>query len=202
MEQQSDYNGLGPVPPPPRISGGELLSFSGSAGGVVQNEPVSVGTALPTAIFPAVAPFTVLTYKTSNGAYYAGVYYESDLLKNFADSTSGVSITGLLTSANPSPSDSGWHASSTGYKVYLEIATNAYSVTSATIKVDSNYVGGTWITNGDTQNDGGTPASQTFARKLIAEVGDSNVITQKVFNNLGMMNFCINGIPALYPIPI
>lgn len=50
MEQKYNFNGLGPVPPPPRISGGELLSFSGSSGGVVQNEPVSVGTVLPQAI--------------------------------------------------------------------------------------------------------------------------------------------------------
>ena len=136
-----------------------------------------------------------------NGGSY-GVYYGSKLLKNFADSTSGQTITGLLTSATPSPTDSGWHTASAGASVYLEIAISSYAITSATIKVDTSYVGGTWVTSGDTQNDGASPANQTFARKLIGEIGDNNVAAQNVFTNLGMMNFCINGIPALYPVTI
>ena len=147
----------------------------------------------------AQTPFGIWT-QTLSSTFYVGVNYYSDLWANFADSTSGVTVTGLL-GDNPASNDPGWIAvSGTNIPIYLEIAITDGNIASATIKADSSYVGGAMVTGGDTENDGGTPAVQTYARKLLARVEADNQITQIVYSSMGMINLCINGIPSIYPI--
>ena len=156
-----------------------------------------------------------------------GVYANSNLLLSLKPDDDQ-SITGLLTTAsgtatysppsldpdgsapsNPSFTGSpvtGWVSiSGSNQVVYLEITISNGSVTGAEIKADASFdtSADAWSTGAYVENDGQTPPSQTKARKLLAKVGeDVDGIEQYVFTHLVMQNMCINGIPALYPIPI
>jgi hypothetical protein len=203
------FQGFGPLPvPEPTHMGG--VGSGASFAPMVDSAPKSRiprKALLPTGGAATVEPnpFGIMTQTTLVGGtptVQFGVYATSDLLGIFCDSTSGIAITGLLSSYPPSPTDSGWvNSTESALSVYLELAIASYAITTATIKFDSSYVGGNWVTGGDTTGSG-TPVVQTFARKLIGEIGEGNEITQKVFTNLGMYSLCINGKAAIYPIAI
>ena len=155
-----------------------------------------------------------------------GVFANSNLLLSLKPDDDQ-SITGLLTTAsgtatyspptlnsdgsapsNPSFTGSpvtGWVSiSGSNQVVYLEITISNGSVTGAEIKADTSFdtSADAWSTGAYVENDGQTPPSQTKARKLLAKVGeDVDGIEQYVFTHLVMQNMCINGQPALYPVP-
>ena len=148
-------------------------------------------------------PFQILVDITGSGAKI-GVVNSSQLFGSATDSTTAIAISGLLSSDAPLSTDSGWKSISGAVKVYLEIAISSGAVSTSTppvIKADTTYVGGTWVDNGDTSHDTSTPPNQTFARKLIGEIDSDFNATMYVTSNLGMTDMCINGQPALYPVP-
>ena len=149
-------------------------------------------------------PFqTIISTITSGGAPQTrvGVSFISTLFKNAIDYTSDTPITGLLASTSPIDSDPGWKTVTGGESVYLEIAFTTGAFSTATIKVDSTYIGGLAVAHGDTEFDTSTPPTQTFARKLLGEVDSNLVIAQNVFSNLGLTALCANGQVIQYPIP-
>lgn len=147
--------------------------------------------------------FQVLTQKDGS-VTKAGVYYGSKLLKSLAPDDN-LSITGLLTSTTPSPSDSGWFTVVSGDKVWLEVSVLNATATSAQIKHDNSFSTGAaaWSSGAYVEDDGADLPKQTKARKLIAtfEGGSTISVLQHVSSNLVMFNMCIEGQSALYPLP-
>lgn len=124
-------------------------------------------------------PFTVLLRQSSSG-WVRGVVFNSKLVNLFGISPEApaIAISGLLTSLNPSPTDSGWIATAAGDKIWLEAEIGTWpALSSASIKSTSN---GDTYDGGDIQHDGGTPPAQTFARAVISNIGtstDGNLIS-------------------------
>jgi len=144
-------------------------------------------------------PFEVIR-KYISGQLSYGVAYYSELRSNFIDSTSTVTVTGLLSSNYPTDTDAGWVNAMPGDTAYLELAIASNAITSATMKIDGNYAGGIGVSGGDIEYDGSN--NQTYARKLIAEINADGTVHQYCFNNLGCVNMCVNGIACIVPITI
>ena len=203
---------LGPLPvPDPTYMGGvgNGTSFAPMVDSVPKSRIPRRGLLASLSTAPAPSAFAILSQVASGGGtptVQVGVYFYSKLLGLFYDSTTAISIIGLLSQYPPSTSDSAWVTAAAGQKVYLEMAISAGAVSTAHLKIDTSYSGGTWTTGGDTENDGGSPPSQTYARKLIGTIdavaAPSLSFTQEVFTSLGMMSCCINGEYAIYPVPI
>lgn len=132
--------------------------------------------------------FQCLT-QTISGVTSRGIYSGSILIQSF-DHTDTLSITGLLTSVTPTPTDAGWIVTSTTDYGWLEIDVDAsafpFTFSGAAIKSISN--GDMWG-GGEVQNDGGmgTPIvySQDKIRIVIYEMdvgpnGNPAVINQWV----------------------
>ena len=144
-------------------------------------------------------PFEVIR-KYISGQLSYGVAYYSELRSNFIDSTSTVAVTGLLASNYPTDTDPGWVNANPGDNAYLEIEISSSAITSATVKIDGNYIGGIGVFRGDVSFDGS--GNQIYARKLIAKINSDGTVHQYCFNNLGCMNICVNSVPCIIPIAI
>jgi hypothetical protein len=107
--------------------------------------------------------------------------------------TTGISITGLNEAQDVADGD----------LVYLEITISSLAVTAASIVMDSSFnPSATAFTTGSiTEDDGASPPNQTIARYPIAQISGTNSI-QSCFTNLSMYNMSINGIAAIYPVPV
>jgi hypothetical protein len=198
MAEEISFAGFGPIPSSnPTFAGG--FGRSGSFVPIDKNPIDLYGIAKPINQ-QQLFPFAVLRQYQGSTLNY-GVYYYSDLMGSVLDSTSGISITGLLQD-NPTESDPSWFTCNAGDSIYLEIAFSSGSPSTAKIKHGTNYVGGIWVTGGDLEDDGGSPPYQTYARKLIAKINTDLTVDQKLNSNIGMTYFCANGIPASYPISI
>jgi hypothetical protein len=168
-------------------------------------------------------PFQVITrnFPTQQKRvnWKAGIYSESYLFLSLKpDDDLSIDRSrggrGLLGSTTPNDTDPGWFtpfSGSTEDKVWLELGISpSGEVTQATIYIDSD---GTFDTSADAWGDnayveanGSTPPAQTKARKLIATLtqnqDDGTIdVFQHTTTNLVVQSMCINGQPALYPVP-
>jgi hypothetical protein len=197
MAEEISFQGFGPISQPiPTFQGG-----FGRSGSFTPQFPKNVkidGNSLNTRqIF---YPFQVLRKYIDETLTY-GVAYYSELRSNLIDSNSQVSIQGLLSQNYPKDTDGGWVQANTGDRIYLEIEFYAYGgISSAKIKMDTNYVGGIDVTGGDVEFTDTDPPTLQYSRKLIAEINSDGTVLQYCYNNLGMMNICVNGYGVSYPV--
>jgi hypothetical protein len=197
MAEEISFQGFGPITQSvPTFQGG-----FGRASSYVPQFPQKVsvdGNSLNTRqIF---YPFQVIR-KYIGGDLSYGVAYYSELRGSFLDSNSQVSIEGLLSQNYPKDTDSGWVQANTGDRIYLEIEFNEYGgISSAKIKMDTNYVGGIDVTGGDVEFTDTDPPTLQYSRKLIAEINSDGTVLQYCYNNIGMMNICVNGYGVAYPV--
>jgi hypothetical protein len=196
MAEEISFQGFGPISQPiPTFQGGfgRSSSFTPQFPKDVKIDGNSLNTRQ---IF---YPFQVLRKYIDETLTY-GVAYYSELRSNLIDSNSQVSIQGLLSQNYPKDTDSGWVQANTGDRIYLEIEFDVYGdISTAKIKMDANYVGGIDVTGGDVEFTA-PPVTQKYARKLIAKINSDGTVLQYCYNNLGMMNMCINGYASSYPI--
>jgi hypothetical protein len=199
MAQEISFSSFGAIPSSnPTFHGG--LGRSGSFVPIAR-QPVDISGNQAKINPNPEYPFAVWR-KLQSGVLKYGVYYYSELRSDFLDSTSVVEITGLLGN-NPTASDPNWFTASSSTKIYLQIRISSGIISSASIKHDTSYNGGVWVSGGDVEDDRATPPDipkQIYARKLIAEINTDGTIDQKLNTNLGMINLCVNGIAAIYPI--
>jgi hypothetical protein len=197
MAEEISFQGFGPITQSaPTFQGG-----FGRSSSYVPQFPKKVnidGNSLNTRqIF---YPFQVLR-KYIDGTLSYGVAYYSELRASFLDSNSQFAIQGLLSQNYPTDTDSGWVNANTGDRIYLEIEFNEYGgLSTAKIKMDTNYVGGIDVTGGDVEFTDADPPKLQYSRKLIAEINDDGTVLQYCYNNLGMMNICVNGYGVAYPV--
>jgi hypothetical protein len=93
--------------------------------------------------------------------------------------------------------------------VWLDITISSGSVSAITIKTNTSNTGGfditlpAWDSSGKSYVSKDSSNNQTNAKILLAKYDPSGspAFTQLVNSNLVMMNMCINGYPAIYPIP-
>jgi hypothetical protein len=171
-------------------------------------------------------PFQIMYQGTPGvaGSFDYGVYFYSQLFStdNIVDPTTPPiqTITGLLTSATPTPSDTGWITwNGSPDPVWITGTIGTWpALTSVNV---SSYSNGDTYDGGDVENDGGagspTVFTQTFFRLLIALIQDDGsgspfttqyvrenqklLITSKdSFDNTGAANE--NIIAAVYPYPV
>lgn len=118
-----------------------------------------------------------------SGTYYVGIYANSLLLEDMGDETltdDPITISGLLSSINPTPSDLGWRATSTTDFGWLEIdisdaTTSPFTFSGASVL----SVGGGSSPGPAVENDGGTGTPPVVAqvkarRKLYEMTADVN----------------------------
>jgi len=197
MAEEISFQGFGPITSPKTtFSEGFGINSSFSPAWTTEPKLRQNSNVNPRQIFQ---PFQVIRKYISGQISYGVVYY-SELRSNFIDSTSTVTVTGLLASNYPTDTDAGWVNANPGDSAYLELAIASNAITSATMKIDGNYAGGIGVSGGDIQYDGSN--NQTYARKLIAEINADGTVHQYCFNNLGCVNMCVNGIACIVPITI
>jgi hypothetical protein len=196
MAEEISFQGFGPITKP-KTAFAEGFGIDGSFAPSWTTEPKlrQNSNQNARAIFQ---PFQVIR-KYISGQLSYGVAYYSELRSNFIDSTSTISITGLLASNYPTDTDAGWNTANPGDSAYLEIQILPDQLPTATMKIDGNYAGGIGVSNGDIEYDGSN--NQTYARKLIAKINADGTVHQYCFNNLGCVNMCVNGVAMVTIIP-
>ena len=135
-------------------------------------------------------PFKVLVQDNPDtlGAYDYGIVYESKLF-NSPDSTDIQTISGLLTSDNPLPTDSGWITwNGSDDLIWLDIQIETFPDSSA-VAINS-WSNGDEFGGGEVEYDGESPPTQTAARVVIAYItSDSTgkpLIDQRIDTHLQM----------------
>ncbi len=163
-------------------------------------------------------PFQILL-RLDSGTWYRGVVFRSLLFDQIGNTLDDdpLTITGLLTTDDPAPSDGGWAATDDGDEIWLEIAVD-WSATPPTFTntIQSLIASATWD-GGNVEHDGGTGTptvyKQTKARVKLGIVeasGSELVVRQYVNDNRRMVNLGLadaydssgsspQPVPALYP---
>jgi hypothetical protein len=146
-------------------------------------------------------PYQGVLTADSNGQDHVSINYNSDLYRSFAPEDT-ITITGLDTNLSVNSGDIVW----------LEISmdpsgevTRAQIMTTATGSFDINANAGDENAYVEYVTSGGNTKVQSRARKLLVSVdSDDNgntILNQYVFTSLILQSYCINGVPAKYPVP-
>ena len=144
------------------------------------------------------APFHVYSKYNDDGQITGvGIDGNSYIYSNQADTTSPLTLPSL--SDPTDENDPGWISAEDKDYIWLEITISSSEDPTAEIKSGSTIPGEAWTSGGYVEDDGNTPPTQTKARKVIAQI--DGFVKQYVWSNQAMQNMCINGQPALYPVP-
>jgi hypothetical protein len=144
------------------------------------------------------APFHVYSKYDDDGKITnVGIDGNSYIYSNQADTTSPLTLPSL---SDPNDeNDHGWISAEDKDYIWLEITISGGLATTVEIKKGLTIPGEAWTSGGYVEDDGATPPTQTKARKVIAQI--DGFVKQYVWSNLVMQNMCIDGQPALYPVP-
>jgi hypothetical protein len=189
---KAEFAGFGPIPSS-KTTFAQGIGLGGSFAPIWTTDPV-IPPKIPSSQQVINYPFKISSQEIDH-QFSILVFADSYLFDSNIDSSNPITIDNLDTNINCNNNDYVW----------LEIDISSSSVTYATIKtVGSGGTftgGGIWQTNGNLEDDGNNPPNQIYARKLLAYVNNKN-IQPIVVTNLGMAQFCANGIPAIFPVPI
>ena len=145
------------------------------------------------------APFHVYSKSSDGEITHVGIDGNSYIYRNQADTTYPLTTLPSLSDPNDE-NDPGWLSVDNNDYIWLEITISGGLATTVEIKNGSTIPSGAWTSGGCVEDDGATPPTQTKARKVIAQIVDG-FAEQYVWSNLVMQNMCIDGQPALYPVP-
>jgi hypothetical protein len=187
---KAEFSGFGPIPSS-RTTFSQGIGMGGSFAPIWTTEPQ-----LPARRQSQVInyPFQISPQQIGNN-FSILIFSDSYLFDSNIDSSNPITIDNLNTKIDCNNNDYVW----------LEIQISYGSVTNATIRtVGSGGTftgGGIWQTNGNLEDDGNNPPNQIYARKLLAYVNNGK-IQPIVVTNLGMAQFCANGVGATFPVPV